>query len=107
MPLQPYRVSRTCAGMTVWSAVFASLGSAARNLLTSGVDFSAALSAVSEDAGEITEKVLAVALALGVMVLVFSQLPSPCPDPEDEQEAQSRSPLPPKTKVEISAGDEY
>jgi hypothetical protein len=97
--------------MMVWSTVFASLGAAARNLLTSGVDFSSALSAVIEDAGEITEMVLAVAFIFGVLALVcyaiWTQLPFPRSDPEGGHEVQGRLPLQPKSKVEISARDDY
>jgi hypothetical protein len=78
-----------CAGMTLWSTVFASLGAAARNLVTSGMSFSSALAEVTEDAGELSQKALVAALILGIIVLALqlakfpSPLPAPLPDAKD------------------------
>lgn len=86
----------------MWSTVFASLGAAARRLVTSGVDISTALAEVSEDAGEITERVLVAALVLGVLVLGLSRLPSPIPPPEELGKTDRPAPRldgPPEVKV--------
>ena len=69
----------------MWSTVFASLGAGARGLLTSGVDFDAALAEVSKDAGQITQNVLIAAAVLGVAALLVSRLPPAVPMPGDSQ----------------------
>jgi hypothetical protein len=79
--------------MTVWSGVFASLGAAARGLLTSGMDVSGALNEVSEDAGEITEKVLAVVAILGALAFAYSKATGqrPIPDMPDDDDNLKQS----------------
>ena len=52
--------------MTLWSTVFASLGAAARGLLSSGVDLGSAVSEVSKDVGAYSQTVI-----IGVAILVI------------------------------------
>jgi uncharacterized membrane protein YdjX (TVP38/TMEM64 family) len=61
----------TIAGMAVWSCVYASLGSASRSLLKSGVGLDVLLAEVQEQAGKYTEEAAVAGLALGVLAGLY------------------------------------